>query len=149
MYLIIEPCFENLIHYYPSALEFYKTNFGKFWERPVKEAGIGFMKAKFGFRQRYAGGADGEKTELVAGNRMRFWLPWEWERNYLLEKKHAKRQSTRPDDWLSTRERNAQSMRNNIKTQNMCSWDKGGAKIQSTDRGWKQPLISPSNSQPR
>lgn len=64
MYLIIETCFENITHEDPSALAFYKTNFEKFCKRPVKKAGVVFIKAKFGFWQWLAERAEEEKAEV-------------------------------------------------------------------------------------
>ena len=86
MYLIIETCFENITHEDPSALAFYKTNFEKFCKRPVKEAGVVFMKAKFGSDSGLHKGLKKKRQRLTTRNRMRGLLPWEWEGNYLLEK---------------------------------------------------------------
>lgn len=88
MYLITEPCFENITHDYPSALAFYKTNFGKLCERPVQEAGVGSCGSQV-WVLTAAGRKEGPREEgqkLVAGTRMRVWLPWKWEENHGLEK---------------------------------------------------------------
>lgn len=83
----MELCFENIMYYCPSALLSYKTNFGKPCESPTKEAdeGPGACQA---WVLTMPKGLMEERQGLLRGNKMRTWLPWEWEGNCLLEKQH-------------------------------------------------------------
>lgn len=77
---------KDIIHCCPLALVFYKTHAWNLCKKSVKEAGLSAFESQVCDLTSVC--KKGWRDRLVAGDRMRVWLPWKCKESYLLEKQH-------------------------------------------------------------